>query len=120
MIKTNNIYSVYVICIYLLMISMFLFFHEVAGIKVSESLSEYIIKERAVFYFLSSFLFLQIYLVSEYLYFRLINTFTLIFFLFMFIQPLNDILINTTQVWILSAINLFLILLMQTERYYYR
>jgi len=120
MTKTNNIYSIYVICIYLLMVSMFLFFHEGAGIKVNESLSEYIIKERAVFYFLSSFLFLQIYLVSEYLYFRLINTFTLIFFLFMFIQPLNDILFNNTQVWILSAINLFLILLMQTERYYYR
>ena len=120
MIKTNNIYSVYVICIYLLLVSMFLFFHEGAGIKVNESLSEYIIKERAVFYFLSSFLFLQIYLVSEYLYFRLINTFSLIFFLFMFIQPLNDILLNTTQVWILSAINMFLILLMQTERYYYK
>ena len=120
MIKTNKIYSIYVICIYLLLISMFLFFHEGAGFKVNESLSEYVIKERAVFYFLSSFLFLQIYLVSEYLYFRLINTFSLIFFLFMFIQPLNDILLNTTQVWILSAINMFLILLMQTERYYYR
>ena len=120
MIKTNKIYSVYVICIYLLLISMFLFFHEGAGIKVNDSLSEYVIKERAVFYFLSSFLFLQIYLVSEYLYFRLINTFSLIFFLFMFIQPLNDILYNTTQVWILSAVNLLLILLMQTERYYYR
>ena len=120
MIKTNNIYSVYVICIYLLLISMFLFFHEGAGIKVNESLSEYIIKERAVFYFLSSFLFLQIYLVSEYLYFKLINTFSLIFFLFLYIQPLNDLLFYSWQVWVLSAINLFLILLMQTERYYYK
>tara|TARA_B100000035_G_scaffold225875_1_gene194328 strand:- start:62 stop:424 length:363 start_codon:yes stop_codon:yes gene_type:complete len=120
MIKTNNIYSVYVICIYLLLVSMFLFFHEGAGIKVNESLSEYIIKERAVFYFLSSFLFLQIYLVSEYLYFKLINTFSLIFFLFLYIQPLNDLLFYSWQVWVLSAINLFLILLMQTERYYYK
>ena len=120
MIKTNNIYSIYVICIYLLMISLFLFFHEGAGIKVNESLSEYIIKERAVFYFLSSFLFLQIYLVSEYLYFRLINTFSLIFILFLFIQPLNDLLFYSWHVWVLSAINLFLILLMQTERYYYK
>ena len=120
MIKTNKIYSVYVICIYLLLVSMFLFFHEGAGIKVNESLSEYIIKERAVFYFLSSFLFLQIYLVSEYLYFRLINTFSLIFFLFLYIQPLNDLLFYSWQVWVLSAINLFLILLMQTERYYYK
>ena len=120
MIKTNNIYSIYVICIYLLMISLFLFFHEGAGIKVNESLSEYIIKERAVFYFLSSFLFLQIYLVSEYLYFRLINTFSLIFILFLFIQPLNDLLFYSWHVWVLSAINLFLILLIQTERYYYK
>ena len=120
MTKTNNIYSIYVICIYLLMISMFLFFYEGAGIKVNESLSEYIIKERAVFYFLSSFLFLQIYLVSEYLYYRLLNTFSVIFFLFLIIQPLNDLFFHSWHVWVLSSINLFIIILMQTEKYYYK
>jgi len=120
MTKTNNIYSIYVICIYLLMVSMFLFFYEGAGIKFNESLSEYIIKERAVFYFLSSFLFLQIYLVSEYLYYRLLNTFSVIFFLFLYIQPLNDLLFHSWHVWLLSSINLFIIILMQTEKYYYK
>ena len=37
MTKTNNIYSIYVICIYLLMISLFLFFHEGAGLKINEN-----------------------------------------------------------------------------------
>lgn len=120
MTKTNNIYSIYIICIYLFMISQFLFFHEIAGIKVNENPSEYIIKERAVFYFLSSFLFLQIYLVSEYLYYRLLNTFSVIFFLFLIIQPLNDLLFHSWHVWVLSSINLFIIILMQTEKYYYK
>ena len=120
MTKTNNIYSIYIICIYLFMISQFLFFHEIAGIKVNENLSEYIIKEKAVFYFLSSFLFLQIYLVSEYLYYRLLNTFSAIFFLFLIIQPLNDLLFHSWHVWVLSSINLFIIILMQTEKYYYK
>jgi hypothetical protein len=120
MTKTNNIYSIYVICIYTLMISLFLFFHAGAGLKINENISVYIIKERAVFYFLSSFLFLQIYLVSEYLYYRLINTFSVIFFLFLYIQPLNDLLFHSWHVWVLSSINLFIIILMQTERYYYK
>ena len=120
MTKTNNIYSIYIICIYLLVISLFLFFHAGAGIKVNESLSEYIVKERAVFYFLSSFLFLQIYLISEYLYYRLLNTFSVILFLFLYIQPLNDLLFHSWHVWVLSSINLFIIILMQTEKYYYK
>ena len=121
MTKTNNIYSIYLWVIYLGVLALFLYFHEMLGFKLDYSeVSVYIIKERATYYILSAFLFLQIYLVSEELYVRLINTISLISFLFMFIQPLNDILFNTTQVWILSAINLFLILLMQTERYYYR
>ena len=120
MTKTNNIYSIYIICIYLFMISQFLFFHEGAGIEVNENLSEYIIKERAVFYFLSSFLFLQIYLVSEYLYYRLLNTFSAIFLLFLYVQPLNDLLFHSLHVWVLSSINLFIIILMQTEKYYYK
>jgi len=121
MTKTNKIYSIYLWVIYLGVLSLFLYFHEMLGFKLDYSeVSVYIIKERATYYILSAFLFLQIYLVSEELYVRLINTISLISFLFMFIQPLNDILFNTVQVWILSAINLFLILLMQTERYYYR
>ena len=106
---------------FLALMSLFLYFHEMFGFKLDYSeVSVYIIKERATYYILSAFLFLQIYLVSEELYVRLINTISIIALLFMFIQPLNDILYNTTQVWMLSSINLFLILLMQTERYYYR
>ena len=121
MIKTSKIYSIYLWVTYLGVLALFLYFHEMLGFKLDYSeVSVYIIKERATYYILSAFLFLQIFLVSEELYVRLINTISLISLLFMFIQPLNDILFNTTQVWILSAINLFLILLMQTERYYYR
>ncbi|MFL2572961.1 MAG: hypothetical protein ACJ0P8_00765 [Flavobacteriales bacterium] len=121
MTKTNNIYSIYLWVIYLALLALFLYFHEMLGFKLDYSeVSVYIIKERATYYILSAFLFLQIYLVSIDLYIKLINTISLISFLFMFIQPLNDILLNTTQVWILSSINLFLILLMQTEKYYYK
>ena len=121
MIKTNKIYSIYIWVIYLGLLAFFLYFHEMLGFKLDYSkVSIYIIKERATYYFLSAFLFLQIYLVSEELYVRLINTISIITLLFTFIQPLNDILINSTQVWIFPTINLFLIILMQIERYYYK
>ena len=121
MIKTNKIYSIYIWIIYLALLAIFLYFHEMLGFKLDYSkVSVYIIKERATYYMLSAFLFLQIYLVSEELYVRLINTISLISFLFMFIQPLNDLLFHSWHVWLLSSINLFLIILMQTERYYYK
>ena len=121
MTKTNKIYSIYIFVFYLAMIGMFLYFHEMIGVKLDNSkVSVYVIKERATYYMLSSFLFLQIYLVSENLYFKLLNTLSVITLLFLIIQPLNDILYNPVLVWVLSSINLFLIILMQTERYYYK
>jgi len=121
MIKTNKIYSIYIWVIYLGLLALLLYFHEMLGFKLDYSqISVYIIKERATYYILSAILFMQIYLVSEELYVRLINTISIITLLFTFIQPLNDILINSTQVWILPTINLLLIILMQIERYYYR
>ena len=119
MIKTNRIYSIYIFVIYLAMLGLFLYFHDMIGVKLDYSqVSAYIIKERATYYMLSAFLFLQIFLVSERLYIELLNTLSVITLLFMIIQPLNDIMFNTISVWILSSINLFLIILMQTERYY--
>ena len=121
MTKTNKIYSIYILSPYLAFLAPFLYFHEAFGIQMDYSeVSQYIIKERATFYILSSFLFLQIFLVSEYLYVRLINTFSFILLLFMFIQPLNDIIFYPVLVWVFSSVNLFLIILMQTEKYYYK
>ena len=121
MTKTNKIYSIYILSPYLAFLALFLYFHEAFGIQMDYSeVSQYIIKERATFYILSSFLFLQIFLVSEYLYVRLINTFSFILLLFMFIQPLNDIIFYPVLVWVISSVNLFLIILMQTEKYYYK
>ena len=121
MIKTNKIYSAYIISAYSFIIGLFLLFHDALGFSLDYSeVSQYIIKERGVYYVLTSFLFLQIYIASVEFYVSLINTLSIIFLLFMFIQPLNDILYYPVQVWLLSSVNLFLIILMQTERYYYR
>ena len=81
--------------------------------------SQYIIKERGIYYILSAMLFLQIYLASTDFYVGLLNTLSIVLLIFMFIQPLHDILYYPVQVWLLSSVNLFLIILMQTERYYY-
>ena len=121
MTKTNKIYSAYIISAYSFIIGLFLLFHDAFGFSLDYSeVSQYIIKERGVYYLLTSFLFLQIYIASSEFYVSLINTLSVIFLLFMFIQPLNDILYYPVQVWLLSSVNLFLIILMQTERYYYR
>ena len=121
MIKTNKIYSAYIISAYSFLIGFFLLFHDAFNFSLDYSeVSQYIIKERAVYYIATSILFLQIYRTSTEFYVSLINTLSVIFLLFMFIQPLNDILYYPVQVWLLSSVNLFLIILMQTERYYYR
>ena len=121
MIKTNKIYSAYIISAYSFLIGFFLLFHDAFNFSLDYSeVSQYIIKERAVYYIATSVLFLQIYRTSTEFYVSLINTLSVIFLLFMFIQPLNDILYYPVQVWLLSSVNLFLIILMQTERYYYR
>ena len=121
MIKTNKIYSAYIISSYSFLIGFFLLFHDAFNFSLDYSeVSQYIIKERAVYYIATSILFLQIYRTSTEFYVSLINTLSVVFLLFMFIQPLNDILYFPVQVWLLSSVNLFLIILMQTERYYYR
>ena len=120
MIKTNKIYSAYIISGYSLLIGLFLLFHDAFGFSMDYTeVSQYIIKERGVYYILSAILFLQIYLSSTEFYVSLLNTLSIVLLIFMFIQPLNDILYYSLQVWMLSSINLFLIILMQTERYYY-
>ena len=121
MTKTNKIYSAYIISAYSFLIGFFLLFHDAFNFSLDYSeVSQYIIKERAVYYIATSILFLQIYRTSTKFYVSLLNTLSIIFLLFMFIQPLNDILYYPVQVWLLSSVNLFLIILMQTERYYYR
>ena len=121
MIKTNKIYSAYIISGYSLLIGLFLLFHDAFGFSMDYSeVSQYIIKERGVYYLISAILFLQIYLASTNFYVGLLNTISVILVIFMFIQPLNDIVYYPIQVWLLSSVNLFLIILMQTERYYYR
>ena len=120
MIKTNKIYSAYIISGYSLLIGLFLLFHDAFGFSMDYSeVSQYIIKERGIYYILSAVLFLQIYLASTEFYVGLLNSLSIVLLLFMFIQPLHDILYYPILVWILSSINLFLIILMQTERYYY-
>ena len=102
MIKTNKIYSAYIISTYSFIIGLFLLFHDAFGFSLDYSeVSQYIIKERGVYYLLTSFLFLQIYIASSDFYVSLINTLSVIFLLFMFIQPLNDILYYPVQVWLL-------------------
>ena len=121
MTKTNKIYSPFIISAYSFLIGFFLLFHDAFNFSLDYSeVSQYIIKERAVYYIATSILFLQIYRTSTEFYASLLNTLSIIFLLFMFIQPLNDILYYPVQVWLLSSVNLFLIILMQTERYYYR
>ena len=121
MIKINEIRSAYVISIYLLLIGLFLLFYEIFGFKLDSSeVSIYIIKERATYYILTSLLIFQLYMASSEYYFKLVNTLSLVFFVFMFIQPLGDVLTHPVQTWLLSANNLFLIALMQIEKYYYK
>ena len=121
MIKINEIKSAYVICIYLLLIGLFLLFYELFGLKLDNSeVSIYIIKERATYYLMSALLIFQIYTISPDYYMKLVNSLSLVFFIFMFIQPLSDILTHPVQTWFLSGINFFLIILIQTEKYYYK
>lgn len=121
MIKINEIKSAYVISIYILLIGLFLLFYELFGLKLDNSdVSIYIIKERATYYLVSALLIFQIYTNSPDYYFKLANTLSLVLFIFMFIQPLNDIMTNPKQTWFLSSANLFLIILMQIEKYYYK
>ena len=121
MIKINEIKSAYVISIYILFIGFFLLFYEVFGFKLDSSeVSIYIIKERATYYLMSAVLIFQLYMASSEYYYKLVNTLSLVFFLFMFIQPLSDILTHPAQTWFISAANLFLIALMQIEKYYHK
>ena len=121
MIKINEIRSAYIISIYLLIIGLFLLFYEIFGFKLDSSeVSIYIIKERATYYIMSALLIFQLYMASAEYYFKLVNTLSLVFFIFMFMQPMSDIMTHPIQTWFLSAGNLFLIALMQIEKYYHK
>ena len=121
MIKINEIKSAYVISIYILLLGLFLLFYEMFGLKLDNSeVSIYIIKERATYYLMSALLIFQIYTISPDYYIKLVNSLSLVFFIFMFIQPLSDILTHPAQTWFISAANLFLIALMQIEKYYHK
>ena len=121
MIKINEIRSAYVISIYLLLIGLFLLFYEIFGFKLDSSeVSIYIIKERATYYILSALLIFQLYMASAEYYMKLVNTLSLVFFMFIFMHPLSDIMTQPVQTWFISATNLFLIALMQIEKYYYK
>jgi hypothetical protein len=121
MIKINEIRSAYVICIYILLIGLFLLFYEIFGFKLDSSeVSIYIIKERGTYYILSALLIFQLFMASPEYYCKLVNTLSLVFFIFMFMQPLSDIMTHPVQTWLLSANNLFLIALMQIEKYYHK
>ena len=67
---------------------------------------------------MSALIIFQLYMASSEYYLKLVNTLSLVFFVFMFMQPLGDVLTHPVQTWILSANNLFLIALMQIEKYY--
>ena len=121
MIKINEIKSAYVISIYILLIGFFLLFHEVFDFKLDSSeVSIYIIKERATYYLMSALLIFQLYMASAEYYIKLVNTLSLVFFVFMFMQPLSDIMTHPLQTWFLSGGNLFLIAIMQIEKYYHK
>ena len=121
MIKINEIRSAYVISIYLLLIGLFLLFYEIFGFKLDSSeVSIYIIKERGTYYIMSALIIFQLYMASSEYYLKLVNTLSLVFFVFMFMQPLSDVLTHPVQTWFLSAGNLFLIALMQIEKYYHK
>jgi hypothetical protein len=121
MIKINEIKSAYVISIYILLLGLFLLFYEMFGLKLDNSeVSIYIIKERATYYLMSALLIFQIYTISPDYYMKLVNSLSLVFFIFMFIQPLSDIFTHPAQTWFISAANLFLIALMQIEKYYHK
>ena len=114
MIKINEIKSAYVISIYILLVGLFLLFHEVFGFKLDSSeVSIYIIKERATYYLLSALLIFQLYMASAEYYMKLVNTLSLVFFMFIFMQPLGDIMTHPVQTWFISATNLFLIALIK-------
>ena len=120
MIKINEIRSAYVNSIYLLLLGLFLLFYELFGFKLESSeVSIYIIKERGTYYILSALLIFQLYMASSEYYFKLVNTLSLVFFVFMFMQPNSDILTDPEQTWFFSAANVFLIALMQIEKYYW-
>ena len=120
MIKINDIKSAYFVSIYILLIGLFLLFYESFGFKLdSSTVSVYIIKERATYYLMSALLIFQLYMASAKYYIKLVNTLSLVFFMFMFMQPMSDVMTNPIQTWFLSAGNLFLIALMQIEKYYY-
>ena len=121
MIKINEIKSAYAISIYILLVGLFLLFYELFGLKLDNSeVSIYIIKERATYYLMSALLIFQIYTISPDYYMKLVNTLSLVFFMFIFMQPLRYIMTHPAQTWFISATNLFLIALMQIEKYYYK
>ncbi|MDA9228247.1 hypothetical protein N9O83_03630 [Flavobacteriales bacterium] len=120
MIKINKIKSAYIVSIFFLIQGLFLLFHDFIGFKLdSSTVSVYIIKERATYYLMSALLIFQLYMASAKYYIKLVNTLSLVFFIFMFMQPISDIMTHPLQTWFLSAGNLFLITLMQIEKYYY-
>ena len=97
MIKINEIRSAHVISIYFLLVGLFLLFYELFGLKLDNSeVSIYIIKERGTYYLMSALLIFQLYMaISPDYYMKLVNTLSLVFFIFMFMQPLNDILTDS-------------------------
>ena len=120
MIRIDKINSANFICIYFFFIGLILILSDVFGLEFNPEISDIVFKERGTYYIMISLFIYQIFLTSEELYIRLADTLSLVLFLFIIFEPLYDMMSHPYMIWFDVSIEVFFIMLLQFEKYYYK
>ena len=120
MIRENKVYSDRILSILLVFYGLILFFiPEFCIKKIDENSFSILINERALFSFFLGFIIWKISEFSISIYLKLSDLFSLIIFLFIIIDPINNNFLFSYQLIAYNTTLVFVILLIQYDKFIY-
>ena len=118
MIRENKVYSDRILSILLVFYGLILFFiPEFCIKKIDENSFSILINERALFSFFLGFIIWKISEFSISIYLKLSDLFSLIIFLFIIIDPINNNFLFSYQLIAYNTTLVFVILLIQFDKF---
>ena len=118
MIRENKVYSDRILSILLVFYGLILFFiPEFCIKKIDENSFSILINERALFSFFFGFIIWKISEFSISIYLKLSDLFSLIIFLFIIIDPINNNFLFSYQLIAYNTTLVFVILLIQFDKF---
>ena len=121
MTEENNFLSIRIIPVILTFIGLsFLIIPRSILISLTQVELIVISIERGVFLLSCAFFLWQIHNFSPSFYYRLLDVFSLILFIFLVFDPLYSVMVYSLHIWLYSILIFLMIILLQYDKYKYR